>query len=119
MVGLSRRRTCASRSSEPIFDAQPAQLENEVNRLVAMSDDVITSDLLSTKIREGTKVTAKSSDGLAKYYDRSLKDVEYEFMRDIILHTLEDTNWHRTKAAKILKVPTSTLFNKMKKYGIG
>ena len=83
------------------------------------SDDTITSDLLSAKIREGTKTASKVTDGLSKYYDRSLKEVEHEFMRDIILHTLEKTNWHRTKAAKILKVPTSTLFNKMKKYGIG
>jgi Nif-specific regulatory protein len=95
------------------------ELENEVNRLVAMSDDNITADLLSPKIREGAKTSGKTSDGLSKYYDRSLKDVEHEFMREIILHTLEKTNWHRTKAAKILKVPTSTLFNKMKKYGIG
>jgi transcriptional regulator of acetoin/glycerol metabolism len=34
------------------------------------------------------------------------------------VYTLEQTGWHRTKAAKVLKVPTSTLFNKMKKYGI-
>ncbi|RMG18054.1 MAG: diguanylate cyclase, partial [Planctomycetota bacterium] len=95
------------------------ELENEVNRLIAMSDDLITADLLSPKIREGGKASLQTADGLSRYYDRPLKEVEYEFMRDVILHTLEKTNWHRTKAAKILKVPTSTLFNKMKKYGIG
>jgi Nif-specific regulatory protein len=97
------------------------ELENEINRLVAMSDSVITVDALSSKIREGaSSTTPKAADGgLSKYYGRSLKEVEYEFMRDIILYTLENTNWHRTKAAKVLKVPTSTLFNKMKKYGIG
>ena len=96
------------------------ELENEVNRLIAMSDDTITPDALSPKIKEGGGGTATKGDGgLAKYYNRSLKDVEHEFMRDVLLHTLEQTNWHRTKAAKILKVPTSTLFNKMKKYGIG
>jgi Nif-specific regulatory protein len=96
------------------------ELENEVNRLIAMSDDVITPEALSPKIKEGGGgSTTKSDSSLSKYYNRSLKDVEHEFMRDVLLHTLEQTNWHRTKAAKILKVPTSTLFNKMKKYGIG
>ncbi|MCA8922493.1 MAG: sigma 54-interacting transcriptional regulator, partial [Planctomycetes bacterium] len=95
------------------------ELENEVNRLVAMSDDLATPDLLSPKIREGSKTVAKESDGLNRYLGRALKDAEHEFMRELITHTLDQTNWHRTKAAKMLKVPTSTLFNKMKKYGIG
>ena len=95
------------------------ELENEVNRLVAMSDDVASPDLLSPKIREGSKTVTKETEGLTRYIGRPLKDAEYEFMRELITHTLDQTNWHRTKAAKLLKVPTSTLFNKMKKYGIG
>jgi Nif-specific regulatory protein len=96
------------------------ELENEVSRLVAMSDHDVTPDLLSPKIREGAKSPSEAADsGLSKYMGRSLKDVEHDFMREIITYTLEQTNWHRTKAAKMLKVPTSTLFNKMKKYGIG
>ncbi|HZU95686.1 MAG TPA: sigma 54-interacting transcriptional regulator, partial [Planctomycetota bacterium] len=95
------------------------ELENEINRMVAMSDQRIDAGCLSPKIREGSKPEVSKDDGLGKYYDRPLKEVEFEVMRDIILKTLERTNWHRTKAAKILKVPTSTLFNKMKKYGIG
>jgi Nif-specific regulatory protein len=95
------------------------ELENEINRMVAMSDESITAAALSPKIREGSRPEVAKDDGLGKYYDRPLKEVEFEVMKDIILKTLERTNWHRTKAAKILKVPTSTLFNKMKKYGIG
>ncbi|HBP21584.1 MAG TPA: DNA-binding response regulator, partial [Planctomycetes bacterium] len=95
------------------------ELENEINRLVAMSDDLVTPDVLSPKIREGSQPQADSNDTLSRFYNRPLKDVEFEFMREVITHTLEATNWHRTQAAKILKVPTSTLFNKMKKYQIG
>jgi Nif-specific regulatory protein len=95
------------------------ELENEINRMVAMSDTKIDASCLSPKIREGSRPEVAKDDGLGKYYDRPLKEVEFEVMKDIILKTLERTNWHRTKAAKILKVPTSTLFNKMKKYGIG
>jgi Nif-specific regulatory protein len=104
------------------------ELENEVNRLVAMSDDTIGPDCLSQKIRDGAMTSSAASGGgsssgggpggLQRFFNRSLKDVENEFMREIITTTLKQTNWHRTKAAKILKVPTSTLFNKMKKYGI-
>ncbi|MBI3724104.1 sigma 54-interacting transcriptional regulator, partial [bacterium] len=96
------------------------ELENEMNRMVAMSDARIDVGALSSRIREGSqKPGAAKDDGLSKYDDKPLKDVEFEFMRDILLRTLERTNWHRTKAARILKVPTSTLFNKMKKYGLG
>ena len=95
------------------------ELENEINRLVAMSDDLITPDVLSPKIREKTQTKAASGDNdFARFYNRPLKDVEQEFMREIIRYTLEETNWHRTMAAKVLQVPTSTLFNKMKKYNI-
>jgi DNA-binding NtrC family response regulator len=88
--------------------------------MVAMADDRLDITTVSPKIREGSRLPdAKKDEALAKYLDRPLKEVEFTFMRDIIFHTLERTNWHRTKAAKILKVPTSTLFNKMKKYGIG
>ncbi len=95
------------------------ELENEINRMVAMSDLRMDPNCLSPKIREGSRPEVSKDDGLGKYYDRPLKEVEFEVMKDIILKTLERTNWHRTKAAKILRVPTSTLFNKMKKYGIG
>ena len=75
--------------------------------------------MLSPKIREKTQTKAASGDNdFARFYNRPLKDVEQEFMREIIRYTLEETNWHRTMAAKVLQVPTSTLFNKMKKYNI-
>jgi Nif-specific regulatory protein len=94
------------------------ELENEVNRLVAMSDNEVTPDLLSPKIRERTTTKKTGDDNFSRFYNRPLKDVEKEFMREVIRHTLEETNWHRTLAAKVLQVPTSTLFNKMKKYNI-
>ena len=36
----------------------------------------------------------------------------------LILEALEQTNWHKTQTAELLGVPTSTLFNKMRKLGI-
>jgi DNA-binding NtrC family response regulator len=42
----------------------------------------------------------------------SLKDHE----RDLILKTLEETNWNKHQASKKLKITRSTLYGKMKKY---
>ncbi|MDF1662040.1 MAG: sigma 54-interacting transcriptional regulator [Planctomycetota bacterium] len=96
------------------------ELENEINRLLAMTDGKIRVEDLSPKVIEQVKtVDAPTVDRMSRYYNRPLKEVEREMMIDVITHTLEQTNWHRTKAAKILDIPTSTLFNKMKKFGIG
>jgi DNA-binding NtrC family response regulator len=44
----------------------------------------------------------------------SLKDHE----RDLILKTLEETKWNKHKASKKLKITRSTLYGKMKRYGL-
>jgi two-component system response regulator HydG len=43
-----------------------------------------------------------------------LKDHE----RDLILKALEETKWNKHQAAKKLKITRSTLYGKMKKYGL-
>jgi two-component system response regulator HydG len=44
----------------------------------------------------------------------SLKDHE----RDVILKALEETNWNKHQASKRLKITRSTLYGKMKRYGL-
>ena len=44
----------------------------------------------------------------------SLKDHE----RDVILKALEETNWNKHRASKKLKITRSTLYGKMKRYGL-
>ena len=44
----------------------------------------------------------------------SLKDHE----RDLILKTLEETNWNKHQASKKLRITRSTLYGKMRKYGL-
>ncbi len=44
----------------------------------------------------------------------SLKDHE----RDLILKALEETNWNKHQASKRLKITRSTLYGKMKRYGL-
>lgn len=96
------------------------ELEHEILRLLAMTDGEFAVSDLSPEISSHTQQTpVKEAQSLARYYGRPLKKVEEEFMCEIITHVLETTNWHRTKAAKILEIPTSTLHNKMRKYNIG
>lgn len=91
------------------------ELENEVRRLLSMTDGPIDASALSPAILKGAgSARIESEEPLAQYYNRPLREVEAEVTRAVILHALEATNWHRTKAAEILKIPTSTLFNKMK-----
>jgi DNA-binding NtrC family response regulator len=45
----------------------------------------------------------------------SLQDYE----KSLILKTLEETNWNKHQASKKLKINRSTLYGKMKRYGLG
>ena len=41
-----------------------------------------------------------------------------DFEKDLILKTLKETNWNKHKAAKKLKINRSTLYGKMRRYGL-
>jgi DNA-binding NtrC family response regulator len=41
-----------------------------------------------------------------------------DYEKDLILRTLEETNWNKHKAAKRLNINRSTLYGKMKRYGL-
>ena len=45
---------------------------------------------------------------------RSLANIEKQY----ILKVLKETSWRRTEAAKILGINRTTLYNKIKEYGI-
>ena len=94
------------------------ELENEILRLVAMSDDVIGLQALSPRIREKRPPRGGPGSLLERFKGKKLREVEEEVLRELILEALEHTNWHKTQTAELLGVPTSTLFNKMRKLGI-
>lgn len=82
------------------------ELENVIEHavIIAKKDQIITQDLpryLQQKpLREGELVTLQ------------------DFERDLILKTLKEMNWNKHKVAKKLKINRSTLYGKIKKYGI-
>jgi len=54
---------------------------------------------------------------LQKYGNKSLREMEFEFSKEIILNAVDEVRTY-TQAAELLQISTSTLFNKMQKYGI-
>jgi len=48
----------------------------------------------------------------------SLYDQVTQFEKNLILKALEENNWIKIKAARVLKMPAMTLNNKIKKYQI-
>jgi len=57
-------------------------------------------------------------EGLRNGSGRSLNEKVSEFEKSLILQALQATNWVKTKAAKILNIPESTLRHKIETYQI-
>ena len=93
------------------------QLENFVRRYLVLGDeDLAISELRRNQKTEGDLVqmvqTSKEPTGL-KSLARSVKK---EAEAVAIGHALEQTNWHRQKAATILKISYKALLYKIKQY---
>jgi DNA-binding NtrC family response regulator len=91
------------------------ELENAMERGVVLSTGpVITLDLLPQQL-SGTVYTAAVLD---HRNDVSLFDIMEEIERRIIADRLERCNWNQTEAAEFLKIPLSTLNQKIKRLNI-
>lgn len=97
------------------------ELENVVQRamLNASGSAIDVPDLEFLKEAGGAKRLkypdfASIDQGLEAY----VKSLTEQTERQVILKTLQETNWNRTLAAEKLKISRKTLFNKMQLYGI-
>ncbi len=92
------------------------ELENEMERLSALSGERIESHLLSSNIQ------AKGQDRAVISGDKSLKDIVARTVEDVekhvILSTLIEADWKKTRAADILGISRPTLDSKIEKYGL-
>lgn len=86
------------------------ELHNEVRRLALAQSSLIDTEHLSPSIRQETPQSPMGS--LA---GRTLEDVE----REMIKNALELCSGNKSKAAKQLGVPRSTLYSLMQRYGLG
>ena len=85
------------------------ELENEIKRSVVLA---------GIKERNLLELLLEKFEGLRNGSGRSLNEKVSEFEKSLILQALQATNWVKTKAAKILNIPESTLRHKIETYQI-
>lgn len=88
------------------------ELENVMERAVILANQsVILPENLPPSIREAQNETGESKKKIA---EQTLEELE----KDYILKLLERYAWNQKKASEILGISTTTLWRKLKSYGI-
>lgn len=91
------------------------ELENLVERVIILSDsEEIGLDDIPESIRQRAKRMESFEVAMPKG-DIPFDHAVEEYEKKLILQALEETNWVKTKAAKLLKINRTTLIEKMKK----
>ncbi len=83
------------------------ELENEIRRSVVLA---------GIKERTLLELLSEKFDGLRNGNSGSLNEKVSEFEKNLILQALRASNWVKTRAAKILNIPESTLRHKIETY---
>ncbi|MBI4846019.1 MAG: sigma-54-dependent Fis family transcriptional regulator [Candidatus Omnitrophica bacterium] len=92
------------------------ELENTIERAcILVRNNVIQLSDLPDSIQNYKQELEKEE---IKKSDFSLKDALKHPERDILISALEHTNWNCTRTAAYLGINRTTLYNKMKQYGI-
>jgi len=95
------------------------ELENVVERAVVLASAmVVGADVLPDHLLQagGLRIRRDSAGNLAP--DASLYEVVADFERTRILEALDAANWSQTEAAEVLRIPLSTLNQKIKRLNI-
>ncbi len=88
------------------------ELENVIERAVILTNkNVIMPEDLPSTVQESQKKTAE-----VPTFDGELTLEQLE--KDYILSTLEKYNWNQKKVSELLGISTTTLWRKLKSYGI-
>lgn len=95
------------------------ELENVVERAVILATGpLLTADLLPEHLLHAGGVWTRTDPGAEVPPDASLHERVIDFERRIILEALDRLNGSQTEAAELLKVPLSTLNQKIKRLQI-
>ena len=91
------------------------ELQNALHQYITVGHlDFLGSHPSQTQPHEMTPKTANRS----VQPDMKFRLSVDAFEKDLIIKTLNQTNWNRIKATQLLDIPRRTLYNKMKKYGL-
>jgi len=95
------------------------ELENVVERAVVLaSDPEVNASLLPEHLLQAGGVRIRKDDSEALPADASLYEIVADFERKLIIDNLERTAWSQTEAAEALRIPLSTLNQKIKRLAI-
>jgi DNA-binding NtrC family response regulator len=95
------------------------ELENVVERAVVLaSEPEVNASLLPEHLLQAGGVRIRKDDSEALPADASLYEIVADFERKLIIDNLERTNWSQTDAAESLRIPLSTLNQKIKRLSI-
>lgn len=95
------------------------ELENVVERAVVLaSGPVAGADVLPEQILLASGVRLRPDESTPLPADASLFELVADFERSTIIQYLERCNWSQTEAAEVLRVPLSTLNQKIKRLQI-
>src|SRR5579863_9362398 len=95
------------------------ELENAVERAVVLaSQATVPVDVLPDSILQSAGVRIRSDESGTLPSDASLFEVVADFERRKIIESLEAVNWSQTEAAEKLRIPLSTLNQKIKRLNI-
>lgn len=93
------------------------ELKNVVKRAALLaSGNEITKDCLPRDIVYPSDSEINSE--TVEIGESKLKDASSEFEKQLILRTIEEAGFNKSKAARLLKIDRKTLYNKIKQYGI-
>ncbi|QGY42962.1 response regulator [Maribellus comscasis] len=96
------------------------ELQNVVNRAVLLSkSDVIQADVLPDEIRFNNLQTGGRQNNFSGHRDvKELKEATLITEKEVITNALIESNYNKSKAAKILNIDRKTLYNKINQYDI-
>jgi len=92
-------------------------LENAIQSAMILSPDGnITSEQLPLRVKGYPQIAS----GLAaESMENGIKEINAQVERDFIIEALKKNNYNRSLTASALNISRKTLFNKMKRYGLG
>jgi len=93
------------------------EFENEIYRVVALSDGIITSDLLSSHIQKAKEAAPEWTKTYERINEQTLKKAVAKVERQVIAAALKKTSGNQTKAAKMLGLSRFGLRKKMDRCG--
>ena len=95
------------------------ELENVIERAVVLaSDTLIPVDVFPEHLLQANGIRIRRSEGESLPSDASLFEIVADYERRVIIDRLVQANWSQTDAAQTLRVPLSTLNQKIKRLDI-